>query len=67
MVGSTPSTGLQHPSFSEEGAGKRFSDCREGEWGGNGVMRNQDQYQWKRQAEEEKAEMRSNGAGVNRG
>ena len=41
--------------------------CREGEWGGNGVMRNQDQYQWKRQAEEETAEMWSNGAGMNRG
>ena len=27
IVSETPSTGLRHPSFKEEGAGKRCSEC----------------------------------------
>ena len=34
--GQTPSTGLRHPSFKEEGAGKRCSEC---EGGGNSEER----------------------------
>ena len=38
----TPSTGLRHPSFKEEGAGKRCSECAQGhaEWSCNLLITN---------------------------